>query len=145
LRLGRLDANGRKRAILLDHGMRDRFVVAYAAARDQDLHLRDGGRRSAELGPALHERETSSLACDLERPTVRGTPAAENHESLSREVRGALDLVVNVAAFELLGAFASEPARLEGAETARDDDCFRVKTRIERGAHQKRAVIEALE
>src|SRR5690606_40300326 len=145
LPLGRLDANARKRAILLDHGMRDRFDVAHAAARDQVLHLRDGGRRSAELGPAMHERETSSLACELERPIERGIAAAENHESLSREVRGALDLAVNVAAFELLGAFASEPARLEAAETARDDDCFRVTTRIERGAHQKRAVIEALE
>src|SRR5690606_24134035 len=130
LTLGRLDANTLECAVRGEQGVCDRFEIADAVARGQVLHLRDRGRRGTKLRAPMHEREASGFARKLECPIERRIAAAEDDEPLTREVSGALYLIVNVATLERIDPFASELARLEGTETARNDDRLRVKARI---------------
>ena len=59
--------------------------------------------------------------------------------------RGAFHLVVNVRAFEGVGAFDAESPRLKRTEPAGNDDRARVEARVVRGAQQERVVLEHLQ
>ncbi len=90
----------------------------------------------------MHERHAARFACEFERPVERGIAAAEDHEPLAGEIRGALHLVVNVPALERFAALHAQLARLKRSQAARDDDGARMKARVARRAQQERVVLE---
>src|SRR5690606_2215884 len=145
LALSRLHAHAAELPSLDKNRMRDPFHVAHAAIGDELLHLRHGRWCRAKLGSTMDQSETARLACQFQRPVERRVATAEDQQSLPGEIRRALHPVMDMAALECLRSFATEPARLKRTEPRRDDHRLGMETRIERRAHQERAVFEPLE
>ena len=102
------------------------------AGRGERLHARDRRRLRAKLRAAVHQRHAARLAAELEHPVERAVAAARDQHVLAVEVLGAPHAVEKLRAFVAFRVGHQEPARLERAEAARDDEAAGVETRARR-------------
>ena len=96
-------------------------------------------RRGTRAGGA--PGEARGLRQQLQRPVERGIAAAEDHQALAGELRGALHPVLDGAALERLRALEADAARLERADAGGDHHRAGVEGGAGRGAHVKAPVL----
>ncbi len=113
----------RRRAVLVVQGMRHAFDVPDTPGRRELLHLRDRSRRATKVGATMHEREACSLRRELDGPVQRGVTAAEYDEALPMQQVRIPYAIADVLAFEGIGPFETDPARLERTDARRQNDC----------------------
>ena len=108
-------------------------------AATSSLHLRDRGRRGAELGAAVHQRQARGGRREIHRPVERRVATAEDHQRLAAVLGGAAHPVVDLAALERLAARHAEAPRLERADAGGDHDRAGIEHRAGRGDHAEAA------
>ncbi len=95
-----LHRDATERAVVDVQRVRNTFDVAHAPRFGELAHLQHGGRRAAEVRPAMHEREARSFRSELHRPVERRIATAEHHEPLAvKQVRVA-HAIADVIALE---------------------------------------------